>query len=242
MQIPTRLLVNLFADFVFVTSVPDSGKFTRRLRDSHSIIVVQGGVEDTEAKKYMQSNKVVPVALRKYDSCFLGRFHHQKGVLELIEIWQLVVKKIPTAKLIMIGDGELRPQVEELIKNRSMNDNIELAGYKYGVEKFEYFKQSKIVLHPATFDSGGMAAAEAMVWGIPGVAFDLEALETYYPKGMVKVKCFDLSEFANTINKLLTDAVYYSRIKEDALEMIRTQWLWSMRTKDIFHKVFDETK
>jgi len=32
-----------------------------------------------------------------------------------------------------------------------------------------------------------MAAMEAMAWSLPGVCFDLEALKTYYPKGMVKV-------------------------------------------------------
>ena len=43
-----------------------------------------------------------------------------------------------------------------------------------------------MVVHPAIFDSGGMAAAEAMAWGLPGVSFDLPALKTYYPQGMIK--------------------------------------------------------
>ena len=37
--------------------------------------------------------------------------------------------------------------------------NIELLGFKDGSEKYAVFKQSKIIVHPAIFDSGGMAAA-----------------------------------------------------------------------------------
>ena len=48
------------------------------------------------------------------------------------------------------------------------------------------FKDSKIVLHAAIYDSGGMAACEAMACELPGVSFDLPALKTCYPKGMFK--------------------------------------------------------
>ena len=53
---------------------------------------------------------------KKYDAVFIGRFHPQKGVLELIDIWKRVVNKKPQAKLAMIGDGPLMKKVQLKIK------------------------------------------------------------------------------------------------------------------------------
>jgi glycosyltransferase involved in cell wall biosynthesis len=52
-----------------------------------------------------------------------------------------------------------------------------------------------------------MAAWEAMACGLPGVSFDLPALRTYYPKGMLKTPCYDLKAFAENILKLLNDEI-----------------------------------
>jgi len=61
---------------------------------------------------------------RKYDGVFIGRFHVQKGVLELIDVWELVVKNKPFAKLVMIGDGDLFPEVKDKIDKKELSSNI----------------------------------------------------------------------------------------------------------------------
>jgi len=119
-----------------------------------------------------------------------------------------------------------------------MNENITLFGFKSGKDKFDIFKNSKIVVHPAIYDSGGMAAAEAMAWGLPGVSFDLESLKTYYPQGMLKSPQNNFQSFADNIVKLLTDSKLYNQISDDALELIRKEWDWSKRSQDIYKKIF----
>jgi len=239
MQIPSYHLVRQIADYVFVTSEPDVKKFITQRRNKNKIIVVQGGVNIKPSEEYLKSDKVIPVKLRKYDACFIGRFHYQKGVLELIDIWQKVVKVKPNAFLAMIGNGESELRVREKIKKYKLKTNIDLLGFLDGEKKYSIFKQSKIILHPATFDSGGMAAAEAMAWGLPGVSFDLESLKTYYPSGMIKTKCYNLQEFAENIFSLLDDEKYYQKISKEAHEMIIRIWNWKTRTNLIYQKVFN---
>ena len=96
-------------------------------------------------------------------------------------------------------------------------------GFNDGEEKIRIFYQSRIVVHPALYDSGGMAAAEAMVCGLPGVSFDLPELRSYYPKGMLKAK--DQEEFANLIILLLTDPATYHEISGEAQQWARS-WDW----------------
>lgn len=231
-QKPIYWLVKKYADMVFVTSEPDVEKFVTKNRNRDKIVVIRGGVDIKPSMEYLNSGNVIPKEKRKYDACFVGRFHPQKGVLELIDIWKLVCDKKPKAKLAMIGIGALENEAKNTIAELGLNDNIDLLGFEDGEEKYEIFKQSKIVVHPATYDSGGMAAAEGMAWGLPGVSFDLEALKTYYPKGMVKVSCYDLEKFAENIIQLLDDEEVYKKTKKDAVEWAG-EWDWDNNARRI---------
>lgn len=232
-QLPIYWIVKRYADMVFVTSEPDLRKFVTRKRNRGKIVVIRGGVDIQRSTEYLSLGKAVPKDGRKYDACFVGRFHYQKGVLELIDIWKLVCKEKPKAKLAMIGIGPLEADVKNRIASLGLSSNIELLSFKDGEEKHEIFKQSKIVIHPATYDSGGMAACEAMAWGLPGVSFDLEALKTYYPKGMLKTRCYDLEAFARNILTLLEDEKLYEKLKKDAIDWAK-EWDWDKRAEEVW--------
>jgi glycosyltransferase involved in cell wall biosynthesis len=239
-QIPSYFLVKWFADFVLVTSTPDVQKFITRKRPSSKIVVVQGGVDITNSEKYLQSNLVIPVNKRKFEACFIGRLHPQKGVLQLVDIWKIVCDKRPSSKLVIIGDGELQHVIEKKIRKMGLEKNIDLVGFKDGVEKEKIFKESKIILHPAGYDSGGMAAAEGMAYGLPGVSYDLEALKSYYPQGMIKTVNNDKQKFADNIIMLLENQVTYNRLSVEAHNLIKNYWNWSNRANIIYKEIFNE--
>lgn len=234
MQIPSHLITNLLANIVFITSKPDTKKFPKK-----RTVIIKGGVDVKPSQKYFKNLVLNKGKIKKYYAVFIGRLHPQKGTLELIDIWKLVTNKIPKARLAIIGNGELEPQIRLKISSLKLNNNIDMLGFLDGKEKFKIFKQSKIVVHPATYDSGGMAAAEAMAWGLPGVSFNLEALKTYYPKGMVKTKCFNLQEFANNIIKLNQDKNFYQSNSIDAIDLIEKKWSWDIRCEEVYNKVFN---
>jgi len=234
LQRPSYFLVNRYADHVFVTSEPDVKRFITKHRGIDQITVVQGGVDITESELYLASPDVVPVEKRKYDACFVGRFHYQKGVLALLDIWKRVCARRPGARLAVIGDGHLANEVRKKITQLGLAANVDLLGFRDGAEKFEVFKLAKLMVHPATYDSGGMAAAEGMAWGLPGVSFDLDALKTYYPRGMVKVPCFEEPAFAAAILRLLDDEGFYRTQAAAAHALIVEVWDWHKRTESIF--------
>lgn len=224
-QVPTRILANILATFVFITSIPDSKYFPGKS------LVVQGGVFIPPATQLKKMKKLTD---RKYDAFYLGRLHQQKGLLTLVNIWKLVVNKIPHAKLIIVGDGELKTEITHRINQLNLSQNIFLSGFLIGPKKYNIIKDSKIVVHPATHDSGGMAAAEAMAWGLPGVAFDLESLRSYYPQGMIKTKKFDELIFSQNIIKLLTNQQLYSKTSTEARKLIIRNWNWSKKLDQVY--------
>lgn len=228
-------LIRHYSDLVCVTSDPDIEKFPNHKRLG-KYLVIKGGVNIKGDNYSGAKNKV-------YDAVFQGRFHQQKGVLELIEIWRRVVNKIPTAKLAMIGDGPLMKSVKLKVKSENLEKKVKFFGYVFdGLEKNRIFKQSKIVVHPAIYDSGGMAPAEAMAVGLPGVSFDLRALRSYYPYGLLKAGLGDLDDFAAKIIKLLENKLLYKRMSNQAIKMINSEWSWEHRAEQFLDKLNEVTR
>lgn len=229
-QQPIYQILKSTADFIFLTSEPDIKRFPKH---KDRCFVIQGGVNLDQVKDYQKKYPGGKSGEKIYDAVFQGRFHPQKGVLELVDIWRQVVDQRPQAKLAMIGDGPLMADVKTKIKRLHLDKNIHLFGYVFdGSNKYQIFDQSKIVVHPAIYDSGGMAAAEAMAFGLPAISFDLNALKTYYPKGMLKVPLGNEKKFAQTVLKLLEDKKLYEKTKQEAEELINKYWDWDKRAEE----------
>lgn len=229
-QQPVKFLIGNYADFVLVNNEEEKKQFPA-LNHKGNVLVVLGAVDIKAIKKWRVLFKNSP---KVYDAVFQGRFHPQKGVLELIDLWKIVVNKKIDAKLIMIGDGPLMEKAKLKIKSENLERNIKLTGYLFdGEEKYRIFSQSKLVVHPAFYDSGGMAAAEAMAFGLPAIGFDLKSFQSYYPRGMVKVKIGDLKLFAKTILELLDNKDRRDEIGKNALNMINMSWSWEKRAQDV---------
>jgi len=104
--------------------------------------------------------KPIPME-KKYDLVFSGRLVKNKGIILLLG----AVKKL---KLIMIGDGPLKPKIEEYIKRNNLQDNIQLAGWLPSIEEVaKIYNQSKIFVMPSFNEGGPRANLEAMACNLP---------------------------------------------------------------------------
>lgn len=206
------------ADVVYVTSRPDQKYFKNS-------VVVKGGVDLSKVGEMKQ-----PI----WDGVFMGRLHYQKGVLELIDIWRLVVNQLPEAKLLIIGSGALYNKMAAHIQNHNLQDNIDYKEFAGEEDKRHIFSHSKVILHPATYDSGGMSCAEGMAWGLPAVGFKLPVFDSYYPYGLIQTK--DIQDFAETIINLLTNSMYYSHTSISAKQLVKDYFDWNGRSKEIYYE------
>lgn len=218
------------ADMILVTGEEDRERMMALGRSPDSVFAVRGGVDLTIPRSVPEPSE------KRYDAVFIGRFHPQKGVRELLEIWKRVVAEKPDARLAMIGLGVLEGELREMRKQMRLEDRVDFPGFLDGVEKYRVIKASRVVVHPAIYDSGGMAAAEALVCGLPGVAFDLLSLKTYYPKGFLKAREGDLGEFAGNILRLLNDADRYASLSAEA-RAAGAEWDWDVRAQQILDAI-----
>lgn len=236
MQFPVKPLIAKFTDYVLVNNEEEKKQFPKHAKNQKAVVVL-GAVDIKKIEKWKLKFRKLP---KIYDGVFQGRFHPQKGVEELVNIWKRVVDKKPDARLVMIGDGPLMESVKSKMQSAKLEKNVILTGYLFdGEEKYRIFAQSKIVVHPAFYDSGGMASAEAMAFGLPAVGFDLKAYQSYYPEGMEKVKEGNLEAFANRILDLLHKKNLYWKVSKEALHWIDYKWSWEFRSRQILKVVLE---
>lgn len=96
---------------------------------------------------------------------FVGAFTKQKRLEVLVEAFAEFQKKAIDAKLILVGDGPVKKEIERIVLEKGI-PGVELTGKVFeGVER--YFMSADLFVLPGL---GGLAVSEAMLYGLPVIA------------------------------------------------------------------------
>ena len=116
---------------------------------------------------------------KKYDACFIGRIHPQKGIPVLLKIWKKFIQKNPQAILAFIcsGNKEEIVSLKNQIKKLGLQSNIKFFGFLDNQDKLQVLANSKMFLFPSSYESFGITVLEALSLKIPVVSFDLDAVK-----------------------------------------------------------------
>ena len=98
----------------------------------------------------------------------VGQLIQRKGYDLLIDAWSCMDNNW---KLIIIGSGDDREKLEELIKNKNIK-NIELVDFKVKNELRKYYESADLFILPTREDIWGLVINEAMAHGLPIITTD----------------------------------------------------------------------
>lgn len=101
----------------------------------------------------------------------IGRLSHEKGYLDLIDIFKELHQKYPDSKLNIIGDGPDRKKIEKKIKDNKLEDYIILHGFQEKEYINKYLEKSSVYIMTSYTESFGLVLLEAFAYGIPCVAY-----------------------------------------------------------------------
>ena len=101
---------------------------------------------------------------------FIGQFVPQKNLNFLIESWLWLDRKGIKTKLLLVGDGVERPQIEQKLRASTSLDNWKITGWQTNPEK--YLNQIDIYAMSSHFEGLPLALIEAVGYGIPAVITD----------------------------------------------------------------------
>lgn len=98
----------------------------------------------------------------------IGRFNEQKNHELLLRVFQKLARKQPNLRLDLIGDGELRQEMEGKAEDLGIQERVSFLGSQSDV--YPYLHDADLFLLPSKYEGMPMTLIEAMGTGLPIVA------------------------------------------------------------------------
>jgi len=100
----------------------------------------------------------------------IGRFSEQKGQLLLLDAVAEVVRRGVDLRLVLIGDGEMRPLIERGIAHHGLGRHVRLTGWLDEAGVLGELAQAHGLIVPSFAEGLPMVLMEAMAYGRPAIA------------------------------------------------------------------------
>jgi len=155
---------------------------------------------------------------------YVGRIAYEKNIFFLLECFNLIVKKSPSTKLLVVGDG---PQMN-LFKNKIKELNLSRNVIVLGKVPYEKLKKSAIYVACDIFvtasmtETQGITTLEAQANGLVCVGMNAGGTKDLIKKGYngYLINGGNKKDFSESVLKLLNDNKLYERMKKNSLREV----------------------
>lgn len=221
-------------DYCACSVVAGEWKYPKAIVD-HKLKVLKNGVDlekfafNEETKCEIRKKLAIP------EDAFVlghvGRFSYQKNHEYLIRIFAEVRKRNEHAVLMLIGDGENKPDVKKQIEELHLTDSVRFCGLVNNVN--DYMQAMDVFVLPSRYEGLPIVGVEAQAAGLPVITSVNvpEELEISDLVTFLELK-EDVSEWAD---KILS---YEGKEREDASEQIRSHGYDVQFTADEIEKMY----
>lgn len=134
---------------------------------------------------------------------WVGRFSREKHPEMALDIMRSVHERLPNAKCIMVGKGDvtLEMSLKDTCIRQNLTGVVEMPGWQEDLASL--YARADVLLCTSAYEGYGLAMAEAATFGVPCVAFDMPWLPTQC--GALTVPGGDIKAMENALVRILTD-------------------------------------
>jgi phosphatidylinositol alpha-1,6-mannosyltransferase len=171
----------------------------------------------------------------------VGRLVHRKGQDNLIQAMPAVLKKIPNAHLLLVGEGPYRKHLEKLVMKSSLEQNVTFAGRIMYDKLPSYLSAADLFAMPSRsrffgleVEGLGIVYLEASACGIPVVAGNSGGAPDAVLEGVTGL-CVDgtnIEQITAAIVEICSDAERASHMGAAGRNWIVNQWRWDIWSKE----------
>ena len=190
-------------DYLIVLSSGSNENYSKWLRDNKKIKIV-------EIPNILQEIPNENALLTSKNIISVGRLHPVKGFERLIYIFSKVAEKVPDSKLTIVGGGDEKLKLENLISNLQIQEKVVITGMVSSNEVKKYMLNSSIYVMTSISECLPMVLIEAESLGIPLIAYDVPV----GPKAIIKNGENGYLIKDNDIDNIVDKIVYLLENKE----------------------------
>jgi phosphatidylinositol alpha-1,6-mannosyltransferase len=171
----------------------------------------------------------------------VGRLVHRKGQDNLIQAMPAVLKKIPNAHLLLVGEGPYKKHLEKLVMKSSLEQNVTFAGRIMYDRLPSYLSAADLFAMPSRsrffgleVEGLGIVYLEASACGIPVVAGNSGGAPDAVLEGVTGL-CVDgtnIEQITAAIVEICSDAERASHMGAAGRNWIVNQWRWDIWSKE----------
>ena len=175
---------------------------------------------------------------------YVGRFDYRKGLLDLIESMKTVVRKVPQARLVLIGKGPLMSQVIKRVNELDLREKVEIKGFISRDEVLANYLSASIFVLPSHYEGMATTSLEAMACGDALVATDVRGnSDVVVPDktGLLVPKKEPIA-LANAIINLLENSDLKEILAKNARKLIAEEFTWQKVTDRVIEVYFKAIK
>ncbi|WP_019241430.1 MULTISPECIES: glycosyltransferase [Bacillus] len=220
-------------------------------RKLKTIIAVSDGVKASFEKKFPKVNVPIkriynPIRLNDISSMLVekndldvtaesillgvGRLTEMKGFDDLIKAHKYLLDKKVKTKLIILGEGEQRENLEKLILELNVQESVILKGFVNN--PYKYMKAADVFVLSSRYEGFSVVIAEALAVGLPVVSTNCPS----GPSEVLEEGKYGLLSPVNDYKALAMNIIESLKIDNDGVKNIRKK-----RANDFsFHKIMPE--
>ena len=173
-----------------------------------------------------------PAEPRAHDRVvYVGRIKRYKRLDRLVQAVGTLRREFPNLHLDIAGDGDARPELEELIGDLGLGDAVTVHGFVDEATRVALLAGATVFATPSMHEGWGLSVIEANAYRCPAVAYNVPGLRVAIRDGETGLLAPSDAEFRDAIARLLRDPALRDRYAE-AAKRWAAQFDWAAAAGD----------
>lgn len=170
----------------------------------------------------------------------VAELHERKGLEYLIKAMPAILEKIPNTKLIIVGEGPQRQDIEKLIEKEGLAKNIKLLGYRKSIPKI--MASANLFVLPSVKEAFGLVILEAMAAWLPVLATKVGGIPEIIEDGVngFLIEPKDSDALAKKILELFNENFNFEGYIKNAQQILKENFDAKAMAKQ-YEKIYDKT-
>jgi len=154
---------------------------------------------------------------------YVGFLNERKGVNHLLPIYDRVRKKIPGARLELVGNGPLKASLEQQARALGLDDGIAFRGFVEPAKMPSVYRGAHVFILPTLEDTFAVVVAEALASGLPVVCSRHAGAASHLTHGenAFVIDPEDHEQVAELVTTLLTSRSLRQKLVASGRELAR---------------------